>query len=180
MSAGCRGGAANRLRHEGRGAFSHDYIWNIPDQAIRWFRETPCFMPTNRTLVEWEKGCHAGNSRARSGNYLPSQLPSATSTTAGLLTERRSPPIGSQISINLPCYSLCYRSLFQPPVYHTARVHFGISGRSENSICWYLDAIGVNDHAILRPINPGADCVSYASVIHQTILRPFGSYASCD
>jgi hypothetical protein len=81
---------------QGRRAFSHDYVWNIRDQAIRWFAMLYTHEPHT----------------SRMGERVP----------------RR-------------------KTVVHEP---------GIR-RSENPICWHLDPIGVNDHAILRPINPGAD-----------------------
>jgi hypothetical protein len=45
-----------------------------------------------------------------------------------LRTAHQPRPIGSRISINLLLPDSHF--LFQPPVYHTVRVHFGILGRS--------------------------------------------------
>jgi len=57
---------------------------------------------------------------------------------------------------------------FEPPIYHKPRVSLSIFAREENLIFyWHLHLIRVNDHAILPPLNPGADCVSYPPVLHQ-------------
>jgi hypothetical protein len=65
---------------------------------------------------------------------------------------------------------LSFTVLFQPTFYHLSRVILRIFARCKNLIRRHLAIVRVNSHAILPPLNPRADCVSYPPILHQINL----------